>query len=193
MVESNPQNVAQIGNQTKRILPAELAGRFRCMADFLKYFREQSKSLPFITYLSAEQMYVPPSRMVNKDHMRDILMEEKLFMPMKEVNPVTVPKWDELSVKNLWQHVQKVPAIMRYMPRKMPKDRLPCREYFFNVLNSLNPDYVKTIIEHAAEQRNAAVGVANQEETIQLSANMHAFLTDTAFVSGKYIRGANSV
>ena len=51
---------------------------------------------------------------------------------------VRVPNYDELSVTNLWPHMQSVPEFMRFMPDSIPKGRLPCRDYFFTIMNTLN-------------------------------------------------------
>ena len=62
-------------------------------------------------------MYVPPKVMVNKgkfpfyikafviDFLRQVLTEEKALLPLSDVKLVTVPNYDELSVKNLWPHM----------------------------------------------------------------------------------------
>lgn len=42
----------------------------------------------------------------------------------------------------------------QYFPSKLPKGRAPDRTYLFNVLNTLYPEYVKQIVEHANKQRN---------------------------------------
>ena len=44
--------------------------------------------------------------MVNKDFLKQILSEDKMLLPLKELVAVNVPQYDELSVKNLWPHMQ---------------------------------------------------------------------------------------
>ena len=124
-------------------------------------------------------------RMVNKDHMRKILLEEKRFMPLEDVKTVNVPKWDELSVKQLWPKMKVIERFMHYMPDRLPKNILPDREYFFNIMNSINPDYVQKAIQHAAAQRNSVTEQNAESESILLSANMHALLQEKPFQSGK--------
>jgi len=46
----------------------------------------------------------------------------------------------------------------------MAKGRVPDREYFFNILHTLYPDYVRSLIVHANEQRNS---VANEARAIE--------------------------
>ena len=45
---------------------------------------------------------------------------------------------------------------MRYFPSKMAKGRVPDREYFFTVLNTVYPEHVRKMIEHAQAQRFSA-------------------------------------
>ena len=37
----------------------------------------------------------------------------------------------------------------KHFPDKLPKGRLPNRDYFFNVLNTCNNEYVTQLIKHA--------------------------------------------
>ena len=64
-----------------------------------------------------------------------------------------MPRYDELSVKRFWPLMQRDPAFMLYMPDAAPDGRLPEREYFWNVLNTLQTEYVQRLIEHANAQR----------------------------------------
>ena len=42
---------------------------------------------------------------------------------------------------------------MRYFPTKFPKDRVPDRTYFFNIMNTVMEGYVKEIMTHAQRTR----------------------------------------
>ena len=55
---------------------------------------------------------------------------------------VNVPEFDELSVTNLWPHCKNDKAFMKHFPDKLPKGRLPSRDYFFNVMNTLQEKYL---------------------------------------------------
>ena len=46
---------------------------------------------------------------------------------------------------------------------KYPKDKGPPREYFFNILNTLYPDYLQQIMAHASKQRMSAEGEDNKK------------------------------
>jgi hypothetical protein len=79
--------------------------------------------------------------MVNKDFLKDVLAERKALMPLIEVKHINVPLYNELSIKNLGPMMAQEPEFMRYFPDQLPKGRQMDRQYFFNIMNSLNPEY----------------------------------------------------
>ena len=87
--------------------------------------------------------------MINKDFLKQVLNEEKELLPISEVRFVNVPMYDELGVKHLWPQMQNSSDFMKYFPDKLPKGRLPDREYFFNLMNTINPTYTAQLIKHA--------------------------------------------
>ena len=42
-----------------------------------------------------------------------------------------------------------------YLPDKLPKGKAMDKEYFFNIVNTLYPEELQTIVAHANAQRNA--------------------------------------
>ncbi len=99
--------------------------------------------------------------------------------------------YDKLAVKNMWPHCQDIPGIMRHFPDKLPKGRLPDREYFWNVINTLNEEYVGNLIRHANGQRNAATGFKHKEEQIAVSEKMIGLLNEQPYISRKCTRPSN--
>ena len=122
----------------KRKMPQELFGRFSSKADFLRYFKEQM------------QLYVPPDHMVswitflttymskiNKDFLKEVFLNQKKLLKLSDVKFVQVPLYDELSVVKLYPLMQQDVEFMKHFPDKMPKGKMPDRDFFFNVLNTL--------------------------------------------------------
>ena len=87
--------------------------------------------------------------MVNKDFLKAVFMEEKGLLKLSEVKWRNVPFYDELAVRKIWPDAQKDPEVMFFMPDKLPKGRVPDREYLFNVLNTVCEGYVTSICEFA--------------------------------------------
>ena len=80
--------------------------------------------------------------MLNRDFMKQLLGEEKKLLELRAVRQCNVPRFDELSVKKFWPLMQPDANFMLYMPDPTPEGRLPEREYFWNVLNTLQTAYV---------------------------------------------------
>ena len=128
--------------------------------------------------------------MLNKDFLKEILVEEKSLLRLDQVKRISVPQYDELSVIKLWPMLQSDEKFMRFFPTKMAKGRVPDREYFFNLVNTFQPTYLKQITKHANEQRNSAQGEAMAKEFIEISDDWWDALNQSAFVSCKLpIRG----
>ena len=106
---------------------------------------------------------------MNKDFLKLILAGEKELLKKEEVAFIEVPHYDELSVKALWPQFQQDRDITKYFPDVFPEGRGPPREYFFNVLNTVQPDFLRQMMEHANKQRMSATGDLGQRESIKIS------------------------
>ena len=122
-------------------MTCELIGKFRSKSDFIKFFRDSL------------QLYVPPEKYINKDFLKQVLAEEKQLLSNNDVKAVNVPLYDELSVKKFYPMVLGEKEVMKYLPDPTPDMRLPDRKFFFNILNTLKPEYMKNVIEYANNQR----------------------------------------
>lgn len=104
------------------------------------------------------QLYLPPAYSINKDFLRQVLNDEKKLLRLDEVKRINVPFFDELSVKNIYPQVKDDPDIASHFCKETESGRLPEREYFFNVVNTHQPEYMKLLVDHALKQRNSAEG-----------------------------------
>ena len=84
--------------------------------------------------------------MINKDFLRMILMEEKKLFTLEEKREINVPRYDELSVVLLYPKFKNDARFMAYFPDTLPKGRWPDRKYFFNVMNTLYPEYTQSLV-----------------------------------------------
>ena len=123
--------------------------------------------------------------MMTKDFLRQVLREDKKLLKKAAVTPVSVPKYDELSVKAMWTQLRRDNSFNIYFPDSFPKDKGPERKYFFDVLNSVHPVYLKQVMDHAKEQRFSAGGEAQKDKSIEATANMLQELQALPFISSK--------
>jgi len=87
-------------------------------------------------------------------------------MPLKDLRPIVVPKFDELGVNKVAELMKDNEAFMSYFPTNLPKGRTANREYFWNILNTLDEPYVAHLIQHANKARYSATTVESKAEAI---------------------------
>ena len=102
------------------------------------------------------QFYLPDEAVINKDFMKAVLAGQKDLLKKDQVKEITVPKYDELSVKSIYPLFKKDAVMMKYFPDVYPKGKGPPREYFFNVLNTIYPDFLQQLLEHVERSAAAA-------------------------------------
>ena len=93
---------------------------------------------------------MPPRSQVSRDFLKQVLIGDKTLIKKKDVDYIHVSHYEELAVKNLWDDLKEDKDFNIYFQDEYPKDRFPCREYFFNILNTTYPEYLKQIMENAA-------------------------------------------
>ena len=133
------------------------------------------------------QLYMPPPEKINKDFFKLIFAGEKNLIPRDQLRPVEVPQYDELSVVRLYPEVMKVPEYARFFPDGCTANTMPSREYFFNVLNTTDPDYVAKIITHAQKQRFGNEENKDEKDVIMITEQWQKDLEAKPFFSSKII------
>ena len=69
-------------------------------------------------------------------------MNKKKVLKLNEVRFIAVPRIEELSVKRMVDLVKNDASIAVYMPDEFFENKIPHREWFFNLINSIYPDYL---------------------------------------------------
>ena len=99
---------------------------------------------------------------------------------------MVVPKYEELSVKNLYPDAIKDQVIGPYLPDlEMNSQRLPERDFFFGILGTLKPDYLKKIIDEAFNNRFQAGKTNKEKDYIMIDDSWLQELTKHPFISSK--------
>ena len=131
--------------------------------------------------------------MINKDFLKQVLDNKKKLLPLKAVKWVNPPKYDEISVSNLFPKYKTDPVFMQYMPDNLPKGKFPDRAYFFNVLNTLHEDTMQRMIEHANGLRFESAKAGITEEEVLVSNDWWEKLNLMPYYSRKSIHPLTNV
>ena len=100
--------------------------------------------------------------MVTAPFIKLILVGKKKLLKMSEVRFINPPRFDEISVVNLYDRCIKWEGMIDYFPDHYPKGRNCNRGYFFNVLATLHPEDTANMIIRAKKVR-----VMKEEDGIQ--------------------------
>ena len=80
-----------------------------------------------------------------------------------------MPHYDELSVRALWPQFREDATLSKYFPDNFADGKGPSRKYFFDVLNTLYPEYLREVMGHANEMRWTAMAPDQQSTSINIS------------------------
>ena len=112
---------------------------------------------------------MPPEKTVNRDFLRQVLKGEKMLLAIADCKFVTIPHYDELGVRHIFEQFRSDEEVMKYLQDEYPKGRYPDRQYFYTILNTVHPEYVKAMIAHANKARFAADGEAQEERVVNVN------------------------
>ena len=84
--------------------------------------------------------------MFTKDFAKLVFSGKKKLLKLHDTKQVQVTKYDELSVKNMYDDFLSLDGMKDYFPDKYCKGRCCDREYLFNVANTLHFNVVQDII-----------------------------------------------
>ena len=88
--------------------------------------------------------------------MKQVFAEEKKLLKKKDVDPIHVPSYDELSVKAMWPQFKKDKNFVKFFPDSFADSKGPSRKYFFDIMNTVYPEYLAKVMEHANQMRMTA-------------------------------------
>ena len=125
--------------------------------------------LTSLTSVSFRQYYLPPYEQITKDHLKGVLSGKKNFLKMHQVRFCNAPAYDEIGVKALYEKVIKQPDMAQYFPDKFPKGQQCDKQYLYNVWNSMHPEDVQKLFEHANSVRYSLEADKVKEETILIT------------------------
>ena len=120
---------------------------------------------------------------ITKDHLKGVLSGKKNFLKMHQVRFCNAPAYDEIGVKALYEKVIKQPDMAQYFPDKFPKGQQCDKQYLYNVWNSMHPEDVQKLFEHANSVRYSLEADKVKEETILITDAWQKELEAMPFIS----------
>ena len=107
--------------------------------------------------------------MFTKDFAKEVFAGRKRLLKMREGKFINVTRYEELSVKRLYDNFLSLDGMSFYFPDKYPKGRQCDREYMFNIANTLYEQITTELIHHALLQRNHVESDKKKAESVLLS------------------------
>ena len=130
---------------------------------------------------------MPRSKTINKDFLKQVFAGKKDLLPLNQVRPINVPHYDELSVENLIKDIMGDAELARFFPDQATKGNRPDRVFFFNVINTLQPDYLQKLIMHAQSQRARGSEAQANPNIIEVNDFWRKELEATPYFSSKLV------
>jgi hypothetical protein len=131
---------------------------------------------------------MPPISKLNKDFLKNVLAGRKKLIPMNQVRPINVPKYDELSVIRLYKDAMAQASLAVFFPDIASEKHLPDREYFFNIINTIEPVYLDQLIRHAQTTRLTGKDAQPQDQMIEVDDFWKKELQASPFYSSNFQR-----
>jgi hypothetical protein len=100
-------------------------------------------------------LFLPSHKVIKLAFLRAIFCNKKKALKQTSVHSIVVPHYEELSVKNLYHDAMKDDLVKDYLPElEHNSNRFPERDFFFRILGTLRPQYLKKIIDDAYKVSN---------------------------------------
>ena len=153
--------------------------------DLYDYLALQSKIAQTHPHFPIRQYFMPARKKVTKDFLKLVFAGKKDLIPLAQVRPINVPRYDELSVSGLILEVMGQMDLAKFFPEQRTKADLPDREYVFSVINNIEPGYLSALVKHAQTQRNAPVIPQDNQNVIEVTEYWQKELQASPYFSRK--------
>ena len=128
---------------------------------------------------------MPPVRKVNKDFLKQVFAGKKQLIPRNQLRPIEVPHYEELSVDALIKDVMTIPDLGKFFPEQKTPVNRPDREFFFNIINMVDLNYLSALIRHAQGLRFGSSGPSKEDNIIEVNEYWRKELEASPYYSSK--------
>ena len=102
-----------------------------------------------------QYIYLPSDTHCTLNFVQGVVTGRKSFLYIPDIKPLNVPVRPELSVANCWADAILLPGVLDHFPNEWAGARRVDRKYFWMILATLHPEWVKSIIRGSREARAA--------------------------------------
>ena len=124
---------------------------------------------------------------MTKDFLKEVFAGRMNLIPRVQLRPVEMPKYDELSVVSLIAEIMKEKELAKFFPEQRTKADLPDPQFFFNVANTMDPEYLAALLKHAHDLRFGAKNPQDNPTTIEVNEHWAMEIQASQFYSRKNI------
>jgi hypothetical protein len=95
------------------------------------------------------------------------------MLRQRDVPHSYVPKFIDVTLSKIYrQTLQKFPELMQYFPH-YDEEYIPPRQFFWDVVNALKPEFVKSIVQECLEKRCGTGEEADEMELIKIRTDIY--------------------
>ena len=119
-----------------------------------------------------QHVIVPRRKYCNLTFVQAIFLDDKKWLFKQQCkSKLTVPELEELSVANTWKMAMTVPTFKDYIPDEWDKPIKAERDFYYQILSALAPNWLAALIEECYTQRkkNKDARQTNFDKTLAIS------------------------
>ena len=128
-----------------------------------------------------------PIKKDNKDFLKQVFAGKKQLVPRNQIRPIEVPHYDILSVETLVKDVMTIPDLGKFFPEQKTHSNRPDRQFFFNIINTVDPDYLSALIRHAKGLRFGSGAPSKEDNIIEVNEHWQKELEASPYYSSKIV------
>jgi hypothetical protein len=173
----DPDSSAQV-----RGMREEATGTTKVLTNDLRRFIRSKEDIYHILAVEG-QMYVPPYDECPIEFLRDALAGRKLVIRNRDIAMVVVPKYKEFSLTAMYQSALQDHDLRKYLPEPNgPKAKAPGRNWLFNVISTVKPDYFEAALDDCMKSRRDRA-MLQDSKYVEMNESMFNLIMNSKHVS----------
>ena len=126
-------------------------------------------NIHFLNNIIYRQYFLPPNEMITYGWVKQVLSGQKQWLKNNQVVHCSPPRYDEISVANLYDQCLKLQYMAAFFPDTYPKGRSCNRDYFFSILATVQPEYCEKLIRECKDKRFTITDQEQEQKAIVIT------------------------